>query len=106
MGGRYTDGKVPAASVDEAPEQELRQLWESTKVELLPLFDGFQFHKALERIFTFISGINKYAETRAPWKLAKSDDPQTANWKPRLRPWLRPAFGSRHADSGHAGDFG
>lgn len=75
MGGRYTDGKVPVVSVDEEPEQELKKLWDSTKDELQPLFEGFQFHKALERIFSFISGINKYAETRAPWKLAKSEDP-------------------------------
>jgi methionyl-tRNA synthetase len=73
MGSRYTDGKVPAATVDEAPERELKALWEQTQAELIPLFEGFQFHKALDRIFTFISGINKYAETRAPWKLAKSD---------------------------------
>lgn len=76
MGGRYTDAKVPSVSVDEAPEQELKKLWASTQSELIPLFEGFQFHKALDRIFTFVSGINKYAETRAPWKLAKSEDPQ------------------------------
>ena len=73
MGARYTEGKVPVASLQEAPEEELQALWASTRSELLPLLDGFQFHKALERIFTFISGINKYAETRAPWKLAKSE---------------------------------
>lgn len=75
MGGRYTGGKVPAAAVDEAPEQELKHLWSDVSGELIPLFESFQFHKALDRIFTFISGINKYAETRAPWKLAKSEDP-------------------------------
>ncbi len=72
MGARYTEGKVPEAQILEAPEQELRELWESTRVEIIPLFDDFKFHNALERIFIFISGINKYAETRAPWKLAKS----------------------------------
>ena len=72
MGARYTEGKVPQAQVLEAPEQELRELWKSTRAEIIPLFNDFKFHKALERIFTFISGINKYAETRAPWKLAKS----------------------------------
>lgn len=76
MGGRYTDGKVPAASVDEEPEQKLLKLWETTRNELLPLFEEFQFHKALDRIFAFVSGINKYAETRAPWKLAKSEAPE------------------------------
>ena len=72
MGARYTEGKIPEAQILEAPEQELRELWESTRAEIIPLFDDFKFHKALERIFIFISGINKYAETRAPWKLAKS----------------------------------
>ena len=72
MGARYTEGKIPEAQIFEAPEQELRELWESTRAEIIPLFDDFKFHKALERIFIFISGINKYAETRAPWKLAKS----------------------------------
>ena len=76
MSGRYAGGKVPAASVDEDPEQKLRTLWEDTSKELLTLFEEFQFHKALDRTFNFISGINKYAETRAPWKLAKSEAPE------------------------------
>jgi methionyl-tRNA synthetase len=76
MGSRYSEGKVPAASVDEQPEKDLKGLWLKTQDELIPLFEGFQFHKALDRIFTFISGINKYAETRAPWQLAKSDAPE------------------------------
>ena len=75
MGGRYAEGKVPAAAIEEAPEQELKKLWSEVSSELMPLFEGFQFHKALDRIFAFLSGINKYAETRAPWKLAKSEDP-------------------------------
>ncbi|MGZ0654543.1 methionine--tRNA ligase [Coraliomargarita sp. W4R53] len=73
MGGRYAEGIVPAAEVEEAPEKELKALWETTAAELIPLFEDFQFHKALDRIFTFVSGINRYAETRAPWKLAKSE---------------------------------
>jgi len=76
MGGRYTEGKVPAASIEEDPEKVLKKLWSEVEAELLPLFEGFQFHKALDRIFTFVSGINKYAETRAPWQLAKSDAPE------------------------------
>lgn len=75
MSERYTEGKVPAAVIDEAPEQELKALWSEVSVQLLPLFESFQFHKALQLIFSFISGINKYTETRSPWRLAKSDDP-------------------------------
>lgn len=76
MGGRYTGGKVPAAALEEAPEEELKKLWSDVSVELIPLFEDFQFHKALDRTFSFLSGINRYAETRAPWKLAKSEDPK------------------------------
>ncbi|MDQ8194068.1 methionine--tRNA ligase [Coraliomargarita sp. SDUM461004] len=73
MAGRYAEGVVPAAEIEEAPEKELKTLWTTTAAELVSLFEDFQFHKALDRIFTFVSGINRYAETRAPWKLAKSE---------------------------------
>ena len=33
-----------------------------------------QFHIALEKVFSFVRAINRYAEQRAPWKLAKSGD--------------------------------
>ena len=74
MGQRYAGGKVPTVVVEGAPEKELKALWKDTSKELISLFENFQFHKALERIFTFVSGINRYAETRAPWKLAKSEE--------------------------------
>ena len=74
MGQRYAEGKVPTVEVEGAPEKELKALWKDTSKELVSLFENFQFHKALERIFTFVSAINRYAETRAPWKLAKSEE--------------------------------
>ncbi|MEC7281016.1 MAG: class I tRNA ligase family protein, partial [Verrucomicrobiota bacterium] len=74
MGQRYVGGKVPTVVVEGAPEKELKALWKDTSKELISLFENFQFHKVLERIFTFVSGINRYAETRAPWKLAKSEE--------------------------------
>ncbi|MEC8333519.1 MAG: methionine--tRNA ligase [Verrucomicrobiota bacterium] len=73
MGSRYTGGKIPAAEIEESPEAELKELWVDIQKELIPLFEDFQFHKAIDRIFCFISGINRYAEARAPWKLAKSE---------------------------------
>ncbi len=76
MGCRYAGGRVPAAVIEEAPEKELKALWATTEKDLIPLFEDFQFHRALDRIFTFISGINRYAEMRAPWKLAKSEAPE------------------------------
>ena len=75
MGNRYCDRLLPASSIEQGPELELKALWEETVADLVKLCDEFQFHTALDRIFTFVRGINRYAEVRAPWKLAKSDDP-------------------------------
>lgn len=76
MLGRYCEGTIPAARISEKPETTLRDEWETTRKEAWQLYDGIQFHSALDRIFTFIRGINRYAETRAPWKLARSDAPE------------------------------
>jgi methionyl-tRNA synthetase len=74
MGGRYAEGKLPAPELEEEPEQDLKALWAKTKEELVPLYEGFQFHQALDRTIAFVRGINRYAEIRAPWKLAKSGE--------------------------------
>jgi len=72
MTHRYSGGNVPQASVVEPPEAEIRALWEATRPEVLNLYEGLQFHTGLDRTFNFIRSINRYAEQRAPWKLAKS----------------------------------
>ena len=75
MSHRYCGGFVKAQSVNEEPETSLKDAWSAVRGEILPLYEGMQFHIALDKIFAFIRAINKYAETRAPWKLAKSADP-------------------------------
>jgi methionyl-tRNA synthetase len=76
MVGRYCEGRVlPSATVVEEPEQTVHALWEETRTEAIKQYQGLQFHSALDRTFTFIRAINRYAEQRAPWKLAKSDSP-------------------------------
>jgi methionyl-tRNA synthetase len=35
--------------------------------------NSYQFHLALEETMGFVRSINKYADDRAPWKLAKSE---------------------------------
>lgn len=75
MAERYCEGKVPEISIHEKLEMELKYLWESSYKEILELMDTFHFYKALDLLFTFIRGINRYAENRAPWKLAKSTEP-------------------------------
>ncbi len=74
MSHRYCGGIVKAQSVFEEPEKELKELFNNSIEEIKRMFDGMQFHTALDKIFTFIRGINRYAEVRAPWKLAKSTE--------------------------------
>ncbi|MFP6901431.1 MAG: methionine--tRNA ligase [Opitutales bacterium] len=81
MTSRYAEGLVPAATVDEEPEQDLRRTWEKTRDPVLETYDGYQYNFGLEKTFAFVRAINRYVEVRAPWKLAKSEDPDDA---PRL----------------------
>jgi methionyl-tRNA synthetase len=74
MTNRFGGGTVPPAGPAEAVEQELHALWEKTRDEVIPLCEGFQFHTALEKTFTFITATNSYIEKRAPWKLGKSTE--------------------------------
>ena len=75
MTGNYCGGISPAATVDEAPEQELRELWEKTERQYHGLAAQLDYRNALDALWAFIRGINRYADARAPWKLAKSDEP-------------------------------
>jgi len=72
MTNRFAAGQIPPAGVAEEPETELQALWAATSADFMPLCEGFQFHTALDRLFTFIRAINAYIERRAPWKLGKS----------------------------------
>ena len=74
MGKRYCDGLIPEASVSEAPEKELTELWGKTGKQAIHYYNEMQFHRGLDDTFAFIRAINRYAELRAPWQLAKSED--------------------------------
>ena len=78
MTARYAEGKVPAATVDEEPEQNVRQSWDKARDTYLDQFDNFGYNRGLEALFEFIAGLNAYAGIREPWKLAKTDDPADA----------------------------
>ncbi len=75
MTGNYCGHVSPAASIDEFPEKNLRELWEKTARHYQALAADFQFHTALEVMWEFVHELNRYANERAPWKLAKSSDP-------------------------------
>ncbi len=74
MAARSCAEGLPAATVDEEPERALRKSWEEARDAILPAYEGFQFHLAMEKLFGFITDLNRYAEARQPWKLAKSQE--------------------------------
>ncbi len=76
MVARNFEGQIPGLSIEESLETELWALWDETRKSVVQLYEEFQFHTGLEKTFVFISAINRYAEQRAPWKLAKSEDPE------------------------------
>jgi methionyl-tRNA synthetase len=77
MAVKYFEDGLPSAGAEpEEPEQTVFALWEQTRPALLQHFAELQFHTALESTFTFIRALNRYAEVRAPWKLAKSPHPE------------------------------
>jgi methionyl-tRNA synthetase len=75
MAGRNCPDGLQPATVEEDPEKELKAGWNKCREEVLQAFGQFQYHLALEKTFSFITSLNRYAEIRAPWKLAKSEDP-------------------------------
>jgi len=70
---QYFDGVAPEALLHENLEEGLHARWEEASKIVLDSFDSYQFHLALEETIGFVRAINKYADERAPWKLAKSD---------------------------------
>lgn len=74
MAGRNFPDGLPAGTVSEEPEETLKAAWETARGEVEEAYKGFQFHIAMEKTFAFITALNRYAEVRAPWKLAKSEE--------------------------------
>jgi methionyl-tRNA synthetase len=78
MTGRYCAGKIPAPApaepLDRDIEESAQRLIPSARME----YGNFAFHAGLEQIFSFVGQLNRYVETRAPWRLAKKVDDSTA----------------------------
>ena len=70
---QYFEGVGPDSECEEDLEKSLQAKWIQARDHVLKLFETYQFHSALEELIGFVRAINKYADDRAPWKLAKSD---------------------------------
>ena len=79
MCGTYFDSLVPPVQNIEDPESKLIKKWDESRKLGLKYYGEHQFSLGLEQVSGFIRAINKYADERVPWKLAKSEDPEDLN---------------------------
>ncbi len=76
MSNKYFDGKVTNLQVNEAVDQELIQMAESTLSKVQEKMDDFHVGDALDEIFTLLRRTNKYIDETEPWVLAKDPEKQ------------------------------
>jgi len=65
------DGRVPAAGVELAEGQELREAALALHLEVDEAVDQFSLDEALSAIFRLIDATNRYVTRAAPWKHAR-----------------------------------
>ena len=70
---QYRQGEIPASD----GAGDIAETARATTLTVLECFDDFNFSRALESIWGFISVIDKFIVERAPWKLSKDADPQS-----------------------------
>jgi methionyl-tRNA synthetase len=74
MVDKYVGGVIPPAHVEHdaaGPHAEIAALANRSRAEAERLLDGFAPSRALEAIWEFIRGANRYVDAAAAWTLAK-----------------------------------
>jgi methionyl-tRNA synthetase len=71
MAHKFVGGAVP----DAAPEPEALEAIQLAKDAFAAAMDEYQIPRANEAAMTLVRFLNKYIDTRAPWALAKNEDP-------------------------------
>lgn len=70
---RYCGGRFPAAGAAGEEERHLQNLAAETVRIARGFYGNLEFSSALESIFSLLKAANRYAELRAPWKLAREE---------------------------------
>lgn len=71
MAHKFVDGIVP----DAEPEKEVLEAIQRAKDAFAAAMAEYQIPKANEAAMSLVRFLNKYVDTRAPWALAKNQDP-------------------------------
>jgi len=67
----YFDGKIEEIDKEEKIDKEIRLEFDNLKKKVLKFFEDYALNKFLEKIWAYISSVNKYLAVNEPWKLAK-----------------------------------
>jgi methionyl-tRNA synthetase/methionyl-tRNA synthetase C-terminal region/beta chain len=79
MTTKYFDGIVPAPTVSEPVDDDLKQVAAKSIESYISDMDTYHIADAVETVFTMLRRANKYIDETTPWILAKDDES-----KPRL----------------------
>jgi methionyl-tRNA synthetase len=69
MVGSFCAGRVPEPTAAEGEAEAALAADRAAAVEGIRAFDRLDFKRGLEDLWVFVSGVNRYVEARAPWKL-------------------------------------
>ena len=72
---RFSGNKVPKAAKQKKDDIDIIWRAEDTVRHTAEHMQNLEFHKALEKIWSYISVANKYIEDEKPWELAKKNSP-------------------------------
>ena len=74
---KFFDGKIPQDEDDSAEGLDVKSKAVETVAMVWEKIEVMRVNEAIEITLQFVRSINKYLETKAPWKLAK-EEPEIA----------------------------
>lgn len=70
---KYFRSTIDISPDFEKNDIEIKKIYNNTEMDVLGLFDNYKYNRGIERIFEFISVLNKYIVKSKPWEMAKND---------------------------------
>lgn len=74
MSHKFADGAVPSGHAEAAMTEAISKAKSDYEISM----EGYRIDRAVDATWTLIRFLNKYIDTRAPWALAKANDPALA----------------------------
>jgi len=68
---KYFDGKIDINPAFDNNDNRIKDLYSDTQKDVFDFFDNYKYNRGIERIFEFISELNKYIVKSKPWEMAK-----------------------------------